>query len=220
MATDVPSKWTDEELYSEKVSKKQIVEFLQSSASSDFLSERKLLGKIENVAKANGKEGLAKSYKELFETKAFRNPEVEARKEAVAVPPKPTESKPIEKEAVKKEEKKEEKIGYTKEVLKKGDNSHYPQKGDTVSVRYKGTLVDGTVFDQNTDGKKPPPPLKFKVGTGKVIRGWDEALLTMTVGEKAKIRIDADWAYGKKGIEGKIPPNSVLVFEVELLTVE
>jgi FK506-binding protein 3 len=75
-------------------------------------------------------------------------------------------------------------------------------------------LTDGTVFDQNIDtGKKSAgkrqltilvkgreiAPLKFKVGTGKVIRGWDEALLTMVVGEQAKLTIEPQWAYGSKG---------------------
>jgi len=83
-------------------------------------------------------------------------------------------------------------------------------------------LDNGKVFDSNMEadkkGKKPPP-LKFKVGVGKVIRGWDEALLTMTVGESAELVIQAEWAYGKKGIEGKVPPGSNLTFQVELVSI-
>jgi len=106
-------------------------------------------------------------------------------------------------------------IGYTKEVTKKGDGNK-PSKGDFVSVRYKGYLTDGTVFDANLAGGKKPP-FKFKVATGSVIRGWDEGILTMSKGEQAKLTIKPEWAYGKKGIEGVIPPSATLIFEVELL---
>jgi len=84
-------------------------------------------------------------------------------------------------------------------------------------------LEDGKVFDQNVDPvkKKLPPPLSFKVGVGKVIKGWDEALLTMTVNEKARLTIEPEWAYGKKGlVEAGIPSNATLIFEVELLSID
>ncbi|RKO91289.1 hypothetical protein BDK51DRAFT_15496, partial [Blyttiomyces helicus] len=97
----------------------------------------------------------------------------------------------------------------------------YPKKGNTVSCFYTGTLEDGRIFDSNNTGKKKPVPLKFKVGVGRVIRGWDEALLTMSKGEKAKLYIESEWAYGKKGMpEARIPPNSPLIFEVELVGIE
>jgi FK506-binding protein 3 len=71
--------------------------------------------------------------------------------------------------------------------LKKGNGATFPQKGDLVHVFYTGKLVDGTVFDSNMASaatkKKAPEPLKFRVGTGKVIRGWDHGLLTMSLGE-------------------------------------
>ncbi|KAJ9071618.1 FK506-binding protein 2B, variant 2 [Entomophthora muscae] len=89
---------------------------------------------------------------------------------------------------------------------------------DTVHCWYTGTLEDGTVFDSNTGAgktKKPKHPLSFKVGVGRVIRGWDEALLTMSKGEKSKITIEPEWAYGKKGLPSAgVPPNSRLIFEV------
>ncbi|KAB1280707.1 Peptidyl-prolyl cis-trans isomerase FKBP3 [Camelus dromedarius] len=63
--------------------------------------------------------------------------------------------------------------------------------------------------------------LSFKVGIGKVIRGWDEALLTMNKGEKARLEIEPEWAYGKKGQpDAKIPPNAKLIFEVELVDID
>ncbi|KAI8480768.1 FK506-binding protein 2B [Branchiostoma belcheri] len=112
---------------------------------------------------------------------------------------------------------------YTKQILKKGDGKNFPSKGDLVSCWYKGMLEDGTVFDTNiSDGsrKKKATALKFKVGTGRVIRGWDEGLMTMSKGEKAKLVIEPDWAYGRKGLEKKIPPHATLTFEVELENIE
>jgi FK506-binding protein 3 len=92
---------------------------------------------------------------------------------------------------------------YTKSVLNKGDKTNFPKKGDVVHCWYTGTLQDGTVFDTNiqtsSKKKKNAKPLSFKVGVGKVIRGWDEALLTMSKGEKARLEIEPEWAYGKKG---------------------
>ncbi len=113
--------------------------------------------------------------------------------------------------------------GYKKTVLRKGDKINFPKKGDTVSVRYTGKLENGQVFDTNVGGKKKSPPLKFKVGqglcvchtiasipflsprihhlfAGKVIKGWDEGLLEMSVGEKATLTIEPEWAYGAKGL--------------------
>jgi len=108
-----------------------------------------------------------------------------------------------------------EKPGYTKTITKKGSGGT-PSKGDTVSVKYTGTFTNGKVFDSNADSKTP---LKFKVGTGQVIRGWDEGLLTMQKGEKAKLIIEPAWAYGKKG-KGPIGPNETLHFDVELLDID
>jgi FKBP-type peptidyl-prolyl cis-trans isomerase FklB len=89
-----------------------------------------------------------------------------------------------------------------------------PETGDTVTVNYRGTLLDGTEFDSSY---KRGQPAKFPV-TG-VIRGWTEALQKMKVGSKWKVFIPADLAYGEMG-NRSIPPNSTLIFEVELLDTE
>lgn len=91
-----------------------------------------------------------------------------------------------------------------------------PQSGREVTVHYTGTLEDGTKFDSSLDRGQP---FKFKIGLGQVIKGWDEGVMTMKVGGKRKLVIPPQLGYGRRGV-GPIPPNSTLVFEVELLEVQ
>ncbi|KAJ2498644.1 Peptidyl-prolyl cis-trans isomerase fpr2 [Coemansia sp. RSA 1972] len=89
--------------------------------------------------------------------------------------------------------------------------------GDKVSVHYTGTLFsDGTEFDSSLDRGTP---LDFVVGQGQVIKGWDQGLLNMCVGEKRKLQIPADLAYGKRGAPPVIPADAALVFETELMAI-
>ena len=93
--------------------------------------------------------------------------------------------------------------------------------GDTVAMNYTGTLTDGTVFDSNIDPKfQHVQPFVFTLGTGQVIKGWDIGVAGMKVGEKRKLEISADNAYGAAGAGGVIPPNASLTFEVELLAIK
>jgi FKBP-type peptidyl-prolyl cis-trans isomerase len=103
--------------------------------------------------------------------------------------------------------------GLQYEVLKSGSGPK-PKPESTVKVHYHGTLIDGTVFDSSVQRGEP---IEFEV-TG-VIPGWTEALQLMSVGDKWKLTIPAAIAYGPRG-KGDIPPNSVLVFEVELLGIK
>ncbi|CAO1377657.1 unnamed protein product [Diamesa hyperborea] len=89
------------------------------------------------------------------------------------------------------------------------------RKQDLLHVKYVGTLTDGTEFDSST-GKKP---LTFTLGSGQVIKGWDSGLLGMCVGEIRKLQIPAELGYGSQSV-GKIPKNSELIFEVELVKIE
>lgn len=91
-----------------------------------------------------------------------------------------------------------------------------PEKGKEVTVHYVGTLQDGTIFDSSKEKDKP---FKFKIGVGQVIKGWDEGVMSMRVGGKRKLIIPPSLGYGERAA-GKIPPNSVLIFEVELLDIK
>ncbi|XP_055917398.1 peptidyl-prolyl cis-trans isomerase Fkbp12 [Eupeodes corollae] len=98
-----------------------------------------------------------------------------------------------------------------------GDGSTYPKSGQLVSVHYTGTLDNGTKFDSSRDRGKP---FKFTIGRGEVIRGWDEGVKQLSLGQRAKLVCSPDYAYGSRGHPGIIPPNSTLTFDVELLKVE
>ena len=90
------------------------------------------------------------------------------------------------------------------------------RKGDTVEVHYTGWLEDGTKFDSSVDRGRP---FSFRLGAGRVIRGWDEGVQGMKTGGKRKLVIPAKLGYGKRGAGNVIPPNATLIFEVELLAI-
>jgi len=105
--------------------------------------------------------------------------------------------------------------GLKYQVLKQGTGATSPKATDTVKVHYHGTLTNGTVFDSSVQRGEP---LSFPLN--RVIKGWTEGLQLMKVGDKFKFEIPPDLAYGPNSPTPAIPPNSTLVFEVELLEIQ
>jgi len=93
----------------------------------------------------------------------------------------------------------------------------YPSVGDKVIVHYTGKLEDGTIFDSSVERNQP---FTFPLGMGRVIKGWDEGLSSMKIGGKRILTIPPDLGYGARGAGERIPPNSTLIFEVELLDIK
>lgn len=103
------------------------------------------------------------------------------------------------------------------DTIKEGTGAQ-PKTGQTCVMHYTGWLTNGKKFDSSVDRKQP---FEFKLGVGQVIKGWDQGVATMKVGGKAKITIPPELGYGSRNVgNGLIPPNSTLIFEVELLKVK
>jgi len=130
------------------------------------------------------------------------------------------------KETIPTQEKQKDKSmqttesGLKYEILQEGTGKS-PETGQVVSVHYTGWLEEngepGKKFDSSLDRGQP---LRFNVGTGQVIQGWDEGVLDMQVGEKRRLIIPSELGYGSRGAGNVIPPNANLIFDVELLEVQ
>lgn len=102
------------------------------------------------------------------------------------------------------------------EDVKKGNGDREVQGGDYIVIHYKGVLLDGTEFDSSYSRGKP---FKTRIGVGEVIEGWDMGVPGMKAGGKRKLTIPSKLAYGDREV-GNIPPNSTLIFDVELIEIE
>lgn len=106
--------------------------------------------------------------------------------------------------------------GLYTQVLVPSDSGLYPKPGDEVAVLYRGSLLDGTVFDENQDRTKP---FRFRLGRGRVIDGWEWGIPLMQVGEKRLLIVPFELGYGTRGRTPDIPRRATLIFEVELLAI-
>ncbi|MDR3012748.1 MAG: peptidylprolyl isomerase [Chitinispirillales bacterium] len=124
------------------------------------------------------------------------------------------EQKKIVEERYAEMEKMESGVMYKVDASGSGEK---PQQGQTVSVHYTGTLLDGSKFDSSRDRDQA---FDFRVGVGMVIPGWDQSVLDMRVGERRTVVLPPDMGYGSRGAGGVIPPNAYLVFDIELLEIK
>jgi peptidylprolyl isomerase len=102
-------------------------------------------------------------------------------------------------------------------VSRSKENTTKPRKGDVVSVHYTGYLLDGKIFDSSRERDQP---IELPIGVGRVIKGWDEGIQLMSVGDKIRLIIPANLAYGEQGAGGVIPPNATIIFDVELMQIK
>jgi FKBP-type peptidyl-prolyl cis-trans isomerase len=134
---------------------------------------------------------------------------------SASAPPAPTATaKPAETQKPAEAPPSNEKLEIKDLVVGKGTEA---KAGDSVKVHYVGTLPDGKEFDSS---KKHNQPFDFELGAGRVIKGWDQGVAGMKIGGKRKLTVPPSLGYGARGFPPVIPPNSTLIFEVELLEVK
>jgi len=111
-------------------------------------------------------------------------------------------------------------MGVEVKSISPGDGKNYPKKGDKVQIHYVGTLKGGPRNGEEFDSsRKKKDPFSTLIGVGQVIKGWDEGVPQLSLGEKAILTITPDYGYGAGGYPPVIPPNSTLQFEVELIAI-
>ncbi|MFQ3214349.1 MAG: FKBP-type peptidyl-prolyl cis-trans isomerase FkpA [Marivirga sp.] len=176
------------------------------------------------------------SAKEKFDSAGFENWKVQMREEMMAKMQKESLEQQVTNQASIKEYIEENSLSAERTesgllyVVKEMGKGSLPESGQTVKVNYTGMLLSGKVFDTSiaADAKeagmfneqKTYQPISFALGRGQVIRGWDEGLALLPIGSKAQLIIPSELGYGPRGSGAAIPPNAVLVFNVELIAAE
>ena len=150
--------------------------------------------------------------------KVFKEAQVKARE----IADRKNKEKELELEKLSKEfnaqiDKAEQTDSGLKYLITKSGTGAKPTSGQTVSVHYAGYLMNGEKFDSSFDRNQP---IEFPVGAGRVIKGWDEGIMLLNVGTKARLIIPPELGYGSRGAGGVIPPNATLVFDVELVEIK
>lgn len=118
----------------------------------------------------------------------------------------------LSKKPISKSTKKQKRGALEVTTIQEGDQVKFPKRGQKVTVSYEGRLEDGIVFDKNNS-------FKFQVGVGEVIKGWDQAVMKMSVGQKVEAIVPAHLGYGSQGAPPTIPRNATLIFKITLLKV-
>lgn len=195
--THVATPWLDDKhtVFGNVVEGQNVVD---SIAQGDVIESVEILRVGEEVQKWNAVE-------------AFRTFEGSRAKREAAI--KAAAEEKIEKLAAGFEKTKS---GLRYQFIQKGDGKK-AENGKTVSVHYTGQLENGKVFDSSYPRKKP---IEFPLGRGNVIEGWDEGIALLRVGDKARFVIPSHLGYGSRGAGGVIPPDAILVFDVELMDVK
>lgn len=194
--THVATPWLDGKhtVFGHVVSGQDVVDAI---AQSDSINALQIIRQGDEAQKWNAVEAFRTFEGSRAKREAAERAEAEARLEKLAAGFEKTDS------------------GLRYQMIQKG-NGAQAQKGKKVSVHYSGQLENGKVFDSSYSRKKP---IEFTLGIGQVIDGWDEGIALLKVGDKARFVIPPHLAYGTGGAGGVIPPNAVLVFDVELMDV-
>jgi len=195
--THVPTPWLDNKhsVFGHVVEGQEVVDAV---AQGDNLESVEIIRVGEEAQKWNAIEAFIGLKGARMKREAALKAESEAKMEQLAAGFDKTES------------------GLRYKMIQKGEGKK-AEAGKTVSVHYEGSLENGKVFDSSYPRKKP---IEFKLGIGQVIEGWDEGIALLQVGDKARFVIPSDLAYGPSGAGGVIPPNAVLIFDVELMDVK
>ena len=108
-------------------------------------------------------------------------------------------------------------MGVEVQTTEPGDGVTFPKAGDKLLMHYVSKLA--STGEEIDSSRKRGIPFRFQIGVGQVIKGWDEGLLKLSLGEKATLHVSSDYAYGIKGAIGSVPPNTDLIFDVELVSI-